>query len=174
MPTLPSLLTNKSEDVAELMFNAGVTPSALETLIERTAEGVVEAIPTLPKLSILTFSVPKVPNAISRAAGANICPSLLFPTWYAGFSAVDPTARTLPTISNVLVGFVVPMPTLPSLLTNNKDDVADVIFKAGVFPVALETLMERTAEGEVEAIPTLPAVEINKVEVGVKVVLLEA
>ena len=40
-----------------------------------------------------------------------------------------------------------------------------MIFNAAVFPVALETLTERIAEGEVEAIPTLPEVERNIVEV---------
>ena len=60
---------------------------------------------------------------------------------------------------------VVPTPINPSLLTNKSEEVAEVILKAGVTPVALETFTERTAEGEVEAMPTFPAVEINNVEV---------
>jgi len=39
------------------------------------------------------------------------------------------------------------------------------MFKAGVIPVAFETLTLKTAEGLVEAIPTLPLVSINIVEV---------
>ena len=60
---------------------------------------------------------------------------------------VEFTERRLP-------GVVVPMPTLPSLLTNNKEEVAEVMLRAGVFPVALETLTLNTAEGLVEAMPT--------------------
>ncbi len=66
---------------------------------------------------------------------------------------VELTERRLP-------GVVVPMPILPSLLTNNNEEVADVMFNAGVLPVALETLTERTAEREVEAMPTLPVASI--------------
>ena len=57
------------------------------------------------------------------------------------------------------------MPTLPSLLTKSNEEVAELMFNAGAKPVALETLTERTADGEVEAMPTLPAVERNIVEV---------
>ncbi len=71
---------------------------------------------------------------------------------------VEFTERRLP-------GEVVPMPTLPSLLTKSKEEVAELIFRAAVLPVALETLTERTAEGEVEAMPTLPVVERKMVEV---------
>ena len=60
---------------------------------------------------------------------------------------VEWTERRLP-------GVVVPIPTFPSLLTKKSEEVADVMFKAGVFPVALETLTLKTAEGEVEAMPT--------------------
>ena len=67
-------------------------------------------------------------------------------------------------------GETVPMPTLPSLRTKNNEEVAEVILKAGVTPVALETLTERTADGDVEAMPTLPEVARNIVEVAVKVV----
>ena len=50
------------------------------------------------------------------------------------------------------------MPTIPSLLTNNSELVAELIFNAAVVPVALETLTDRTAEGEEEAIPIYPLV----------------
>ena len=53
-----------------------------------------------------------------------------------------------------LPGVVVPIPTIPSLLTNNSELVAELIFNAAVVPVALLTLTDRTAEGEEEAIPT--------------------
>ena len=61
IPTFPSLLTNKSELVAVVMLNAGVFPVALETLTESLAEGLVEAMPTLPFESILIASV-KAPD----------------------------------------------------------------------------------------------------------------
>ena len=47
------------------MFKAGVVPKALETLTERTAEGEVEAIPTLPLLSIVNLVL--VPTAVELA-----------------------------------------------------------------------------------------------------------
>ena len=50
-------------------------------------------------------------------------------------------------------GVVVPMPTIPSLLTNNSELVAELIFKAAVVPVALETLTAKTAMGELEPTP---------------------
>lgn len=50
----------------------------------------------------------------------------------------------------------IPIPTKPSDLTYSKEVVAEDILKALVTPLVLETFTERTAEGVVEAIPTLP------------------
>ena len=53
MPTKPSLLTYRREVVALVMLKALVTPSEFETFTERTALGVVEAIPSLPSMYVL-------------------------------------------------------------------------------------------------------------------------
>lgn len=57
---------------------------------------------------------------------------------------------------NEALGLAVPIPTPPTLLTYNNEVVAEVMLRAGMGPAALETLTERIAEGEVEAMPTLP------------------
>ena len=54
---------------------------------------------------------------------------------------------------NIFPGVVVPIPTFPSLLTNKRELVAELIFKAAVVPVALETLTAKTAMGELEPTP---------------------
>ena len=71
IPINPSLLTNKSEPVAELIFNAGVIPKAFETFTERTAEGEVEAIPTLP---LVPINIVEVPTAVSVPLKYATCP----------------------------------------------------------------------------------------------------
>ena len=54
-------------------------------------------------------------------------------------------------------GEVVPMPTKPLLAIYIKDEVALVMLRAGVEVLwAMEALIERTALGEEEAMPTLP------------------
>ena len=50
-------------------------------------------------------------------------------------------------------GVVVPIPTIPSLLTKSSELVAELMFKAAVVPVALETLTDKTAMGELEPTP---------------------
>ena len=71
-------------------------------------------------------------------------------------------------------GEVVPMPTLPSLLTNKSELVAEVMFKAEVTPVALETFTERTADGEVEAMPILPSFLTKNNDVEAELMTLKA
>ncbi len=158
IPIKPSLLTKRSEEVAELILKAGVTPLAFETLTDKTAEGEEEAMPTLPFPSIVNLVL--VPSAVEEAilnfqlsllsrpiVQEEPAESVIKPTAGLSFVPVETTVR----FSD---GLVVPIPTLPSLLTKNNEDVAELILKAGVTPVAFETLTERTAEGEVEAMPT--------------------
>ncbi len=70
------------------------------------------------------------------------------------FGEVDaiPTFPEGATVSALLLTLTVPSPR-----TKRRDDVAELIFKALAKPVALETLIARAAEGDVEAIPILPS-----------------
>ena len=67
---------------------------------------------------------------------------------------------------------VVLMPINPSDLTNKSEVVAELTVKAGVTPVALEALTDKTAEGLVVPMPILPSpvITILGVEAVVKAV----
>ena len=71
-------------------------------------------------------------------------------------------------------GVVVPMPTSPAEFANRIEPVALVIFNAGIGPAALETFTDRTAEGEVEAMPTLPSFLTNNNDVEALLTTLKA
>ena len=118
MPMNPSDLTNKSEVVAELMLRAGVTPVALETLTDKTADGLDDAMPTLPAPSMVNLVL--VPSAVEEAILNLLASAVSMPMVQAEspLPVVNPRAGVVALkIESELFGVVVPMPTLPPKLT---------------------------------------------------------
>ena len=100
----------------------------------------------------LTAKQPVLPAAVMR---------LMPPPWKVEVAVVEANIPDVPAIASRVEGVVVPIPTLPMLLTINLMAVEDPITNEGTLPFAAVGLIENRPYGVVEPIPIKPELLIR-------------